>query len=151
MRTFDLQVRDTQSSELVKGVTSFVGSDGSGSFGIQAGHSRFLTALRFGLARFSQKEFRQSDFRYSGDSNDASAWRYLAMPGGILYFRDNLLQINTRRYFIGENYDEMTRILEHTLAMEEQQLTQIKQNLRQLEEGVLKRLWEMQHRRGTLM
>ena len=143
MNTFSLQVRDTQSNEIIERVTSFVASDATGSFGIQAGHSRFLTALRFGLAKFRSSAGHQSD--------DHIGWRYLAMPGGILYFRDNLLQINTRRYFIGENYDEMTKILEQTLLVEEQQLTQIKQNLRQLEEGVLKRLWEIQQRRGKLM
>lgn len=38
--------------ERVDDVTSFVGEDGSGSFGILAGHARAMTLLSFGLARF---------------------------------------------------------------------------------------------------
>ncbi len=50
---------------------SFIGEDASGSFGLQAGHARFMTILEFGLARFRTAE---------------ADWQYLALPGALLYF-----------------------------------------------------------------
>lgn len=128
MNTFTLELHDATRSEEIKDVTSFVGEDNSGSFGILAGHARLMTSLVIGLARFRVSE---------GD------WRYLAMPGGVLYFHDNVLMLNTRRYLLDDDYIRISQALQQQLIAEEEQLRSIKTSLHHMEEEVFKRLWEM--------
>ena len=52
MKGFSLLLRDANRFEHIAGVTSFVGEDASGSFGILPGHGRMMTSLVVGLARF---------------------------------------------------------------------------------------------------
>lgn len=111
-------------------VRSFVGEDASGSFGILAGHTRFMTCLGFGLARFRQ---------------DTRHWRYLAMPGAVLYFVDNHLQLSTRRFFLEDDYGRIVKVLQEQLLAEEESLRELKASLKHLEEEILKRIWAMGH------
>jgi len=128
MNTFTVQVRDMQQMQTFESVQSFIGHDATGSFSIWANHGRFITALEFGLASFRQQD---------------SSWRYLSMPGGILYFNQNLLTINTRRYFLDDDYARINQILEQTLQEEEQRMAHLRENLRRLEENALIRLREI--------
>ena len=128
MNSFQLVLRDSTHSQAIDNVTSFVGEDSSGSFGIQAGHARMMTSLVFGLARFK---------------TETGPWQYLAMPGAILYFVDNQLILNTRRYLTSENYEDITQSLLDTLAKEEEDLAIMKHNLRNIEAHILKRMLEM--------
>lgn len=128
MKHFTLELHDSQRSERIERVTAFVGEDASGSFGLLAGHARFLTVLVFGLARF----------RTGGD-----AWRYLALPGAVLYFEGNTLYLSTRRYLVGDDYAVISNQLEARLLAEEQQLRTTKEALRQMEEALLHDLWRM--------
>jgi len=79
MRIFTLSLNGARQSARIADVVSFVGEDASGSFGLQAGHERCMTSLVFGLARY-----RRAD----------GVWRYLALPGALLYFVENELFIN---------------------------------------------------------
>jgi F-type H+-transporting ATPase subunit epsilon len=133
MKTFRLVLHDAIRSEEIKEVTSFVGEDMSGSFGILAGHARMVTSLIIGLARF----------RVGEDS-----WKYLALPGAVLYFHDNVLTLSTRRYLVDDDYMRISQALEQQLVAEEEQLHTMKESLHHMEEQVLKRLWEMS-RMGT--
>lgn len=128
MSGFTLQLTDNTRRLQVPDVVSFVGVDASGSFGLLAGHARFMTALVFGLARF----------RSAG-----AAWQYLAMPGALLYFDNNVLRLNTRRYLLGPDYADMSRALEEQLAREERNLTEMKRTLHHIETQVLKQMLEM--------
>jgi len=128
MNSFQLILRDSTHSASIDGVTSFVGEDDSGSFGIKAHHTRMMTSLVFGLARFN-----------TGLDN----WQYLALPGAILYFADNVLTLNTRRFLISDDYERITQALLDTLAKEEEELASMKRNLRNIEAQVLKRLMEV--------
>jgi F-type H+-transporting ATPase subunit epsilon len=123
-----MMLRDNSRSQVIEGVVSFVGEDASGSFGILADHARVLTSLVFGLARFR---------------TDSGPWQYLAMPGAILGFDGNVLTLNTRRYLLGENYEDMSRALTEKLAEEEQSLSEIKRTLHHIETNVLKQMLEM--------
>jgi F-type H+-transporting ATPase subunit epsilon len=100
--TFILRLQDATRAEEITGVASFVGEDASGSFGILAGHTRMLTALIIGLARFR-----------IGD-----AWRYLAVPGAVLYFQDNVLTLSTRRYLLDDDYMRISQSLQQQLLAE---------------------------------
>lgn len=128
MNAFTLVLQDATGSERIEGVTSLVGEDDSGSFGILANHARTVTTLVIGLARFRIGE---------------SAWEYLALPGAVLYFRDNVLTLNTRRYLRDSDYTRISAALRDELLAEEEALRTTKASLRRMEEEVLKRFWAM--------
>ena len=134
MRAFTLRLQDATRSEQISGVTSFVGEDDSGSFGILPGHARMMTSLIMGLARF----------RIGDDT-----WKYLAVPGAVLYFHDEELTLSTRRYLVDDDYMRISQALQQQLLAEEETLHTIKRSLRQMEEEALKRLWEMGRRRAA--
>jgi F-type H+-transporting ATPase subunit epsilon len=128
VKSFTLRLQDATHAEKITGVTSFVGEDASGSFGILAGHARMMTSLVIGLARFR-----------AGNQ----AWQYLALPGAVLYFHDNVLTLSTRRYLLDDDYMRISRVLEQQLLAEEEKLHAMKESLHHMEEEILKRLWRM--------
>ncbi|RLA41886.1 MAG: F0F1 ATP synthase subunit epsilon [Gammaproteobacteria bacterium] len=127
MKTFSLHLQDAEKNQQIDGLSTFVGEDESGSFGILAGHARMMSSLVFGLARF----------RIRGNP-----WQYLALPGALLYFVDNKLSISTERYMISDDYEEISAILQQQLVTEETEQQEIKKSLRKMEQELLKRLWE---------
>lgn len=129
MNAFSLQLFDSRRSERFEGITDFVGEDESGSFGLLAGHARMMTVLVFGLARFRT-------------ARDAP-WRYLALPGALLYFEDNTLTLMSRHYLIDDDYDRISARLADELLSEEEQLHDVKESLQRMEEAMLKRIWEL--------
>ena len=133
MRTFTLILQDATHTQRIEQVTSFVGEDATGSFGILAGHTRMMTSLVFGLARFRTRE---------------NAWQYLALPGAALYLNDNELSLSTRRYLVDNDYERISTALHEQLLAEEQELHELKKSLHHMEEEVLKRLWETGHEGG---
>jgi len=136
MNSFRIMLRDNSRSETIDGVASFVAEDASGSFGLLAGHARLMTSLVFGLARFRTR---------------TGPWQYLAMPGAILLFEDNVLSLNTRRYLLGGNYEAMSSALVEKLALEERSLNEMKRTLHQIETHVLKQMLEMNKAASTIL
>lgn len=128
LNAFTLLLHDAMHGERVSGVTSFVGEDDSGSFGILAGHARMMTTLLMGLHRYRVGE---------------QPWQYLALPGALLYFRADVLTISTRRYLVDHDYERVSGALRDQLLAEEQALQSTKHSLHQMEEEVLKRLWSL--------
>ena len=131
VKSFTLKLQDAARSEEITGVTSFVGEDASGSFGILAGHARTMTSLIIGLARFRVGEDK---------------WKYLAVPGAVLYFCNNRLTLSTRHYLLDDDYMRISQALQQQLLAEEEKLHTMKESLRQMEEAILNRLWELAHR-----
>jgi F-type H+-transporting ATPase subunit epsilon len=129
---FTLHLQATTQYERIDGVVSLVAEDASGSFGILPGHERLVTTLVPGLARFR--------------TGSSASWQYLALPGAVLYFVDNELFINTRRYLRGADYAGISVALEAQLLAEERELSRLKQSLHQMEEEMFKRLWQMGRR-----
>lgn len=132
MSGFLLHLQDAEHFERFEEVASFVGEDASGSFGILPGHGRLLTLLGFGLARF-----RPAD----------GAWRFVALPGALLSFADNELVISTRRYLWDRDRQRISAALDEELRREEDDLGAIRENLRRLEEEMLKSLWSLERGR----
>ena len=128
MTGFVLHLADSARSERFENVTAFVGEDGSGSFGIRPRHARMVTCLTFGLARFRV-----------GDE----PWSYVALPGAVLRFADDTLTIGTRRYLVDADLDRVSTALQEELLAEEAELAAVKESLRRMEEGMLKRLWQL--------
>lgn len=128
MNSIVLFLQDVTHTEQYEGVTSFVGEDKSGSFGILPNHDRIMTSLVMGLCRF---QTRRLD------------WQYIATAGALLYFHDNQLYLTTRHFLIDSDYSRISTALSEQLLKEETRLHGQKQSLRRMEEGVLKRLWEL--------
>jgi F-type H+-transporting ATPase subunit epsilon len=131
VKTFIMTLSSATRVELVADVTQFVGEDASGQFGVLAHHARTATVLVYGLARYCVGE---------------DDWRYLAVPGAVLYFVDNHLRISTRRFVHGGDFRKVSEALDQQLLAEEQALDEVKRNLRTLEQAMFQRLWRMQAR-----
>lgn len=128
MKPFTLLIQDATHVERFDDVGHFIGWDDSGAFGLLAGHERFMTILSWGLARFQTMDER---------------WQFLALPGGLLYVRQNTATISTRRFVRDDDVDRISRTLEDELSVEEESLRSIKESLSRLEEAMLKRFWQM--------
>ncbi len=70
MTPFTLVLMDCTRKEQIDGAHSFVATDRSGRFGLQAGHETFVTCLQPGLARYK---------------TDDSHWHYIAQPGALAH------------------------------------------------------------------
>lgn len=132
MNSFALNLFDASHDLKIDGVTTFVGMDASGSFGIQANHARFMTTLVFGLASFRQQE--------------ADDWQYLALPGGVLYFRNNELTVSTRHFLLDTDLERISALLEQQLIAEEENLRATRLSLRRMEQAILKRMVSLQRK-----
>ena len=133
MKTFALLIQDATHAEKIEGLSSFVGEDKSGSFGLLADHARLMTTLVMGLARY----------RLGNEP-----WQYLAQPGAVLYFKNNLLTISTRHYFRDEDYMRISNDLQQKLLAEEEELHSVKQSLQHMEKEILKHMWELHRHEG---
>ncbi len=128
MNSFVLYLLDATHSKEIVNVTSFVGEDQTGSFGLLANHSRFMTVLSTGVAKY-----RISD----------GGWRYLAATGGVLYFKKNVLTLCTYRFLLDDDYSRISQALDQQLLLEEEKLQTFKKSLHTMEEEALMRLWEI--------
>jgi F-type H+-transporting ATPase subunit epsilon len=127
MKTFRIHLMSMTRAEWIPDVVRFTGRDAAGSFGILANASRRMTVLSFGLARFQT----------------TSGTEYLALPGGLLYFVANELQISTTSYVRSSGLQEISTALDVQLRKEEVELREIKQSLYRLDEQVLKLMYEL--------
>ena len=128
MDQFTLNLFDATHELRITGVVSFIGEDASGSFGILPNHARFMTTLVFGLARFRLV---------------AEDWQYLALPGAVLYFKNNELTLSTRHFLLDRDLERLSLLLEQQLLAEEETLRATRDSLRRMEQAMLKRLWSL--------
>jgi F-type H+-transporting ATPase subunit epsilon len=126
-----LQLESPARCECIENVSSFVGEDASGSFGILPGHETLVTVLDLGLSRF----------RVAG-----KPWQYVAAPGAVVLLRGDELHFATRRYLRGDDYETIRASLQKQISEEEVSLQAIKTSLRGLEQEMLKRLWKLGRR-----
>lgn len=133
MNSFVLNLFDASHEQRIAGVTSFVGEDATGCFGIQTNHARFMTTLVFGLARF----------RLATDD-----WQYLALPGAVAYFNNNELTISTRHFLIDTDLERISNLLEQQLIAEEENLRATKESLYKMEQAMLKRMLALNRKTG---
>ena len=128
MKTFTMVIQDATHAEKIEGISSFVGEDKSCSFGILTDHARMMTILVMGLARYRIGN---------------KPWQYLAQPGAVLNFQNNLLTISTRHYFRDENYMHISNDLQQKLLAEEEVLHSVKHSLQHMEKEILKHIWKL--------
>ena len=125
MSPFVLNLFDATHEQRIAGVTSFVGEDASGCFGILPNHARFMTTLVFGLARFRL---------------GTADWQYLALPGAVLYFNNNALTISTWHFLIDTDLERISVLLDRQLIAEEDNLRATRESLHRMEQAMLERL-----------
>lgn len=131
MNQFVLKLFDATHEQRLTGVTSFVGEDASGSFGIQPNHARFMTTLVYGLARFRL---------------GTEDWQYLALPGAVVYFNKNELMISTRHFLIDTDLERISTLLEQQLITEEENLQATRESLHRMEQAMLKRMLSLKRK-----
>ncbi|MBI2753785.1 MAG: F0F1 ATP synthase subunit epsilon [Betaproteobacteria bacterium] len=129
MRTFVLHLQSATQYEHIEDAVSFVAADASGSFGILAGHARMMTCVASGLARF----------RTAGGD-----WRFLALPGAVLYFAEDQLTVNARRFLVDPDFRRISAALREELLAEEVKLNDLKESVNRLGDEMLKRIWTLQ-------
>lgn len=125
MNQFVLHLQSPSRYERIERVTSFVGCDDSGSFGIMPKHERMMTVLNPGIARFRQA---------------AAEPEYLGLAEGLLYFVDDQLFISTHKYFRDRDYAHLSSTLLSELAKEEEGLANMKETIHHMEEALLTQL-----------
>jgi F-type H+-transporting ATPase subunit epsilon len=133
MNSFRLSLFDSAGADRFERVRQFIGADGSGAFGILAGHEPMVVALRYGLARFQ---------------DDADLWRYVALPGGILRFKDNALSVATVRYFLGDEPTSLVAQLENEMARDDSELSAARQTMAKIDHSLMRRLADLEGRGG---
>ena len=131
MKSFALHLHDSHGAKHFDDVVQFIAGDGSGSFGVLAGHAHMVAVLRYGLARFVDAGGR---------------WRYLAMPGGVLSVIDNRLKLATVRYFLGEERVGIVRQLEDEMARADSDIHTSRATLSEIEHALVRRLGELSGR-----
>ncbi len=130
MNTFLLRLHDSHGAEHFEDVTHFIAADGSGSFGVLAGHAHMVALLRSGLARFCDA---------------AGQWRYLSLPGGVLSFADNRLTLVTVRYFLGDERESICRQLSEEMAKSDSDVHTSRATMAEIEHSLVRRLGELTH------
>ena len=128
MRTFRLELLDSQGADRFAAVRQFIATDASGSFGIQAGHEPMVAVLRYGLARFE---------------DEGEQWHYAALPGGVLRFAGNCLTVATVHYFLGQERDTLLQQLTAEMARTDSDIARARTTLTEIEHSLLRRLGEM--------
>lgn len=131
MSAYALVLRAATHGERIEGVTSFVGEDASGAFGILPRRRTLVTVLAWGLCRFRC---------------DAGPWRWLALPGGVLRFGGDVLAIHTRFYVLGGDPEDLIARLNAETAAEEADLGRVRALVRRMDQELLRALIEADER-----
>ena len=126
---FVIDLYDDRHHTRLDQIIQFIGEDDSGWFGIKAHHQHFMTSLRTGLARLQ---------------HDDAHWEYLAFPGALLRFENNILTLVTRRFWRHDNVEHIRQVLSDNLQQEQQSSIQLRQSLAHMEENMLRRIQELQ-------
>ena len=130
MTGFRLTLASPRAVEHIDAVTSFVGTDASGRFGILPGRAPLITVLTFGLARFR--------------TGENGPWRYLALPGGTLHVEGDALRIACRHFTLGDDAGALQTALADDARREDERRADLRHNLDRFEQKLMQRLWELE-------
>lgn len=128
-RHMRVEIYDDLGHATLDPVRHFVAEDATGWFGLLPGHQRFMTALTVGLARLQ---------------NEAGEWEYLAFPGALLDIENDVITVLTRRFWRHHQLDEINQMLNQALQQEAQNNAQLRRNLADIEENMLRRIQQLQ-------
>ena len=125
MNAFTVEIAAEDASETIENVESFVGVDESGSFGILAGREPLVTALGWGLCRLRKVD---------------GGIEFLALPGGILSFADDVLHLAARHYFRASDSTAILQQLDERMRAELRDRREMREMLHNLDRELLRRL-----------
>ena len=128
MKTFALELYSTDARTRIENAQAFVGADASGSFGILAGREPLATALVWGLCSLR--------------TSDRARRQYVALPGGVLYFADDLLRVCAQRFLVDEDPQRIVAQLTREMHAERDVTRDMHALLRKLDDELLTRLLE---------
>lgn len=133
MNLFTVLLQDMEHQWQSEQVKSFIGRDPSGSFGLQARHEPLVACLVPGLARLQLQEGKRL---------------YLAQPGSVVLFRDNVLRLATSQFILSEDRDQLITRMERAWQAAEQELRSVRTSYAQTEQALTRKLWEMSRQGG---
>ena len=133
MKTFECILQDLSHQWQTQAAVSFIGRDSSGSFGLQARHETFVTCLRASLARLRTQD---------------DGWLYIAQPGTVVVFRENLLRLSTSQFILSKDRDQRISRMEQAWKAADQGVRTTKTSYLQVEQALTRKLWEM-NRQGA--
>ncbi len=107
---------------------SFIAQDPGGSFGLRARHETFVTCLQPGLARVHIED---------------EGWWYIAQPGAVVVFRENVLRLSTSQFILSRDRDQLIARMEQVWQAADQGLRTTKTSYLQMEQALTRKLWEM--------
>lgn len=128
MRTFRCILLDFSQQWQTEGAVSFIARDSSGSFGLQARHETCVTCLRPGLARLRILN---------------EGWLYIAQPGTVVVFRENVLRLSTSQFILSREQDQLIARMEQAWQAADQGLRTTRTSYLQVEQALTRKLWEM--------
>jgi F-type H+-transporting ATPase subunit epsilon len=126
VRKFAIELSSQERYERIEDAVSFVGADRSGSFGILGGREPLATTLSWGLCWF----------RAAG----ANLPQYVAVPGAVLYFAQDVLHICGRLYLRDDDPQRIIRRLTDEMRAEEESSQSMHALLRDLDRELMQRL-----------
>jgi len=125
VRAFAIELSSQERRERIDGVVGFVGADGSGSFGILGGREPLATTLAWGLCSLKT----------------AGATRqYVAVPGGVLYFANDVLHLCARIYLRDGDPERIVKRLTEEMRAEEETSRDMHALLKDLDRELMRRL-----------
>lgn len=126
--TFNARIITPQIVEEIENITFFRAEDESGTFGLLAHHTHFLTVLKpsVSIAVINGKE------------------HYYAFHGGILTFKDNLLTITAKEFVQSDQIKELKTIIKKSFEQMEQKDHQFYENVENLQKAFFKKIIEME-------
>ncbi len=128
MTSFSLQLLDPTQTQCIDNLQSFIAEDASGSFGLLPRHTRFITVLPPGLARYQTQD---------------DTWHYIALSSATLYFADNTLRLSGQRFLLCDDIETIEQVLRETINLEQQNLGNLSHNVRRVEEEMFRRLSQL--------
>ena len=126
MRTFAIELSSQERAERIDDVVSFVGVDASGSFGILAGREPLATTLSWGLCSLR--------------TADAKTRQYVAVPGGVLYFANDVLHLSARIYLRDDDPERIVGRLTDEMRAEEETSRDMHALLKDFDRELMRRL-----------
>lgn len=135
MNTFVLNLQSLNCDIQIEGVQSFIATDMSGRFGLQAKHEDFVTILSAGLARYRDNK---------------KNWHYIAQPGASLVFENNSLTLSSTQFIVSDKRDEILAAMDKAWAALDEDKASTKRNIAHVEQAMTRKLIEMNQGRDGL-
>lgn len=130
--TFSARIVTPQSVEEIENISFFRAEDESGTFGLLAHHTHFLTILKpsVSIAVINEKE------------------HYYAFNGGILTFKDNLLTITAKEFVQSDRMKELKTMIKKSFEQMEEKDHMFYENMENLQKAFFRKIIELEREIG---